>query len=471
MAEHGAVPAGGELIQPQVEAAAAAQARGINVESLPAVPLVSDGFRRYALVILLLVYTVSFLDRQIVSVLAEPIKNDLGISDTQLGLLTGLAFGIVYVGMGLPIARLADRVNRVWIIGASLTVWSAATVLCGRAANFPMLVAARMGVGIGESGCTPTAHSLISDYTPREKRASALAFFSMGTPLGSVIGLAVGGIIADSLGWRQAFLFAGIPGLILALVVFFTLREPRNAMAAADRARVQADRMSFGATLRYLSKKSSFWFLASGAAIKAFIGYGHAPFTISFFLRIHGDQIAGLAAPFGLKPLGFMGLVLGILGGILALTSTWAGGYIADKWGARDLRAYGTVPAVAALLGVPFLCASYYVDDVVLALALTIPSSLLGSLWYGPVYASAQGLVPANMRATSSSILLFVINMLGLGAGAVVVGAFSDFFNFGMGLGPAEGVRWAMIVSTLFGFVAAAMFWLARGKIREQMVS
>ena len=471
MAEQAAVPAGGELVAPQVEAAAAAQARGENVEAIPTVPLVTEGFRRYALFILLLVYTVSFLDRQIVSVLAEPIKNDLGISDTQLGLLTGLAFGIVYVGMGLPIARLADRINRVWIIGGSLTVWSAATMLCGRAANFPMLVAARMGVGIGESGCTPTAHSLISDYTPREKRASALAFFSMGTPLGSVLGLTLGGLIADSMGWRHAFILAGIPGLILAVVVFLTLKEPRNAMVAADRQRTQASQMSFGATLRYLSRKSSFWFLASGAAIKAFIGYGHAPFTISFFLRVHGDQIAEIAAPFGLKPLGFMGLVLGIMGGVLALTSTWAGGVIADRWGARDLRAYGTVPALAALVAVPFLCASYLVNDVVLALALTIPSSLLGSLWYGPVYASAQGLVPANMRATSASILLFVINMLGLGAGALTVGALSDLFNFGMGLGPAEGVRWAMFVSTLFGFLAAACFWMARGRIREQMVS
>ena len=470
MADEATAPISGEL--GGVEAHRAAEpVNPAATADIPTVPLVSAGFRRYALVVLLLVYTVSFLDRQIVTVLAEPIKNDLGISDTQLGLLTGFAFGIVYVGFGLPIARLADRVNRVWIIGASLTVWSGFTILCGRAMSFPTLVAARMGVGIGEAGCTPTSHSLISDYTPREKRASALAFFSMGTPLGSVIGLALGGIIADSMGWRHAFLFAGSPGIILAVGVCLTRREPRNAMIAADRQRATAAQMSFWATLRYLSHKSSFWFLATGAAIKAFIGYGHAPFTISFFLRVHGDQLAEVAAPFGLKPLGFMGLVLGIVGGLLSVLSTWVGGQIADRYGARDLRAYGSVPAVAALVGVPFLCSAYLVDDLTVALALMVPNALLGSLWYGPVYASAQGLVPPQMRATSASILLFVVNMIGLGAGALTVGALSDLFNFGVGLGPAEGVRWAMFASTLFGLVAALMFWLARGRIREQMVS
>lgn len=470
MANEAAAPIGADLGVTQVHPPAESAER-VAETAIPAVPLVSAGFRRYALVILLLVYTVSFLDRQIVTVLAEPIKNDLGISDTELGLLTGFAFGIVYVGLGLPIARLADRVNRVWIIGASLTVWSAFTILCGRAMSFPTLVAARMGVGIGEAGCTPTSHSLISDYTPREKRASALAFFSMGTPLGSVIGLALGGIIADTLGWRHAFLFAGIPGIILAVVVFATLREPRNAMIAADRQRAMQAQMSFGATLRYLSRKSSFWYLAFGAAIKAFIGYGHAPFTISFFLRVHGPELAAMAAPFGLKPLGFMGLVLGTFGGIMSVFSTWAGGAIADKFGGRDLRAYGSVPAVAALVGVPFLACAFLADSAWLALVLMIPSSLLGSLWYGPVYASAQGLVPPQMRATSASILLFVINMLGLGAGAVVVGMLSDLFNFGMGLGPNEGVRWALFSSTLFGLIAAVLFWMARARIREQMVS
>jgi MFS family permease len=437
----------------------------------PLVPLVSAGFRRYALVVLLMVYTVNFLDRQIVSILAEPIKNDLGISDTQLGLLTGLAFGLIYCGFGLPLARLADKANRVWIISGSLAVWSACTVLCGRAINYPTLVAARMGVGLGEAGCTPTAHALIADYTPKEKRASALAFFSIGTPLGSLLGLAMGGIIADAFGWRAAFLVAGIPGLILAVVVFFTLREPRKAMTAAATEAASAMRMSFGATVRYLSAKPTFWYMAFGAAIKAFIGYGHAPFTASFFLRMHGPEVAQLASQFGLKPLGFMGLALGLLSGIFGTISSWSGGWIADKFGARDLRAYASVPAVASVLSIPFFCAAMSVDSVPLALALLIPSSILGSLWYGPVYASAQSLVPPQMRATSASIVLFIINMTGLGFGALVVGGLSDFFNFQMGMGKAEGVRWALISSAFFGLLAAFLFFMARKRIREDIVS
>jgi len=423
------------------------------------------------MIILLLVYTVNFLDRQIVVILAEPIKNDLGISDTQIGLLTGLAFGLVYCGLGLPLARLADRANRVWIIGASLAVWSGFTLLCGRASNFTTLVAARVGVGVGEAGCVPTAHALIADYTPKEKRASALAFFAMGTPLGSLLGLAMGGVIADAYGWRAAFFVAGVPGLILAAVVFFTLKEPRNAMTAAAAQTARDAQMSFGATLKYLAGKQTFWFIAFGASVKSFIGYGHAPFTAAFFLRVHGEEVAGLADRVGLQSVGFLGIVLGLLLGISATLSSYAGGAIADRFGARDLRAYGSVPAVASLISIPFLIVAMLVDSAVLAMALLIPVYLVSALWYGPVYASAQSLVPPQMRATSASIMLFIINMVGLGLGALVVGALSDFFNKGLGLGSAEGVRWALIVSACFGLVAALLFWLARRRIREEMVS
>jgi MFS family permease len=434
-------------------------------------PLVSAGFRRYALTVLLVVYTVNFLDRQIVSILAEPIKNDLKLTDTQLGLLTGLAFGLVYCGFGLPIARLADRFNRVWIISGSLAVWSACTVLCGRAVNYGTLVAARMGVGVGEAGCTPTAHALIADYTPKEKRASALAFFAMGTPIGSLLGLAMGGVIADAYSWRAAFLIAGVPGLILAVLCLFTLKEPRDGMGRAAREAAAATQLGFSATVRYLAGRRTFWFMAFGAAIKAFIGYGHAPFTASFFLRVHSEEISQLAGQFGLQPVGFMGIALGLLSGILGAFSSWAGGMIADKFGGRDLRAYGSVPAVASLAVIPCYWAALTADSAVAALLLLTPIYLMGSLWYGPVYASAQSLVPASMRATSASIMLFIINMVGLGAGALVVGGLSDFFNFGLGMGKAEGIRWSLIVSACLGLVSAVLFWLARARIREEMVS
>lgn len=437
----------------------------------PAIPLVSDAYRRYALLLLMLVYTVNFLDRQIVTILAEPIKNDLHIADWQIGLMTGFAFAVFYTVLGLPIARLAESFNRVWIIGASLTVWSGFTLACGAAGNFVQLVLCRIGVGIGEAGCTPTAHSLISDYTPKEKRASALAFFSIGTPLGGLLGLAMGGVIADAWGWRTAFLVAGLPGLLFALIVFLTMREPRNALPPEARAQHAPGKGHFKATLQYLSSKPTFWFVAFAAAIKAFIGYGHAPFTASFFFRNHGEEVASLAAMFGLKSAGFLGTALGLMGGAAGVISSWLGGFIADQAAKRDLRAYMSVPAIASLLSPCAFVFAMLVDSAVAALFILLIPGLLGSLWYGPVYATAQGLVPIQMRATTASIMLFIINMVGLGLGPLAVGVLSDILAGPMGMGSAEGVRWALIISAMLGVGAFGLFWMARRTIREEMVS
>lgn len=443
-------------------------------EDAPLVPLVSPGFRRYALILLLAVYTVNFLDRQIVSILAEPIKRDLNLSDTQLGLLTGLAFAIFYTFLGLPIARLAERSNRVTIIGVSLAVWSGFTVVCGLATNYAQLLLARIGVGVGEAGCTPTAHSLIADYVPKSQRASALAFFAMGTPLGSLLGSSLGGVMSDTFGWRTAFLLAGLPGLLLTAVVFLTLREPRKQLSEVARARMaetQKTEGSFAATLTYLARKRSFWLVAFGAATLAFIGYGNGAFVYSFYLRNHPQEVAELAGHFGLKSVGFLGLVLGILGGVMGVLSSWLGGVLADRAGARDIRAYMTVPAVAALISPVFAVIGYLQPTAVGTMLVMLIPGLVGSLWYGPVYASGQSLVPPHMRATAASVLLFIINLVGLGAGPLIVGALSDLFAHGLGMGEAEGVRWAIIATSCCTLVAAALFWMARKTIREDLVS
>lgn len=434
-----------------------------------AAPSVSAGYRQYALWLLMLIYVVNFLDRQVINILAEPIKNDLGLLDWQLGLLSGFAFGIVYTVLGFPLARAADRYNRPWIIAGCLTAWSGFTIACGQAQNFVQLVLARAGVGIGEAGCTPTSHALIADYTPKEKRASALAFYAMGTPIGSLVGLALGGYLADTLGWRKAFLFAGLPGLLFALLAALTLREPRKAISRAAET-VTEGAATFGQTLRFLMTKRAFWWLAFGAGLRAWLGYGAAPFIPSFFYRVHGHQIADLAALFGMKSQTFVGLSLGIIGGVGGAFGSWLGGYVADRAGARDLRVFGSMPALAVVLSTPIIVFNYVTDSGVLAIGLTAVTSVLGTLWYGPVYSSAQGIVPQNMRAMSASIMLFVINFLGLVLGAICVGALSDFFNKGLGLGSAEGIRWALITSTLLAATSAIMFWAARGKIREEMI-
>ncbi|MBC7769501.1 MAG: MFS transporter [Phycisphaerales bacterium] len=436
----------------------------------PVVRAISSGYRGYAMGLLLLIYTMNFVDRQVVNILAEPIKRELGLLDWQLGAMSGLAFALFYTVLGLPIARLAERGHRPYIIAVALAVWSGFTALCGLAQNFVHLLLARIGVGIGEAGCTPPAHSLITDYVPKEKRASALAFYSMGTPLGGLIGMALGGLIADAYGWRMAFIVCGVPGVMLAVVAALTLVEPRvrNA-AAAIKSAAQAPRAPFRDALATLKRKRTFWLVSFAASLKAFIGYGQAPFAASFFYRVHGEEVAALAGQFGLQSGGFLGLTLGLMAGIGGALGAYFGGVIADKFGGRDYRAYVSVPAIASLAVIPIYLVAILSSSAVFALGCLLFGSVLGALWYGPVYATAQTIVPPHMRATASAVLLFIINLVGLGLGPIAVGALSDFYAIGLGLGEAEGVRYALLTSAFVGVAAAALFWMARRTIRDEM--
>ncbi len=431
--------------------------------------------RTYALSLLLGIYTINFLDRQVVNILAEPIKQDLGLADWQLGLMSGLAFALFYTVLGIPIARLAERSNRPMIIGTAVAVWSGFTALCGVAQNFFQLILFRIGVGVGEAGCTPPAHSLISDYVPKEKRSTALAFYSMGTPIGGLLGLIFGGLIADAYGWRVAFFVAGVPGILFAILAYFTLPEPRKELAKRAE-KIQAASATFGETLKALMGKKTFWYISFAAAIKAFIGYGHAPFTASFFLRNHPEQVQALASSVGatvgynLQSVGFLGLALGLMSGTAGALGSWLGGFLADRYGARDLRAQMIAPAIASLVTVPIYIFAVSVGSVPLALLLLTVNGLLGTIWYGPVYGTAQSIVPPHMRATTSAILLFIINLIGLGLGPLAVGLLSDYFAVGMNMGSGEGVRWALIVSSAFGLLAFFCFWMATRTIREDNV-
>jgi predicted MFS family arabinose efflux permease len=300
----------------------------------------------------------------------------------------------------------------------------------------------------------------------------------MGTPLGSLLGLAIGGALSDMFGWRKAFMVAGAPGLFLAVLCLFTLKEPRQRIAGAVQATAQKTAQAvgdglatFSETFRYLCTKRAFWWLAFGAGIRSFLGYGHAPFVPSFFYRVHGPEVAQLAAQFGMKKGAFIGLALGLTTGVAGALGSWTGGQVADRWGAKDLRIFASLPAIAVLVSFPFTLLLYTTDNTALALGLYFFPAFLGTLWYGPIYASAQGMVPQRMRAMSASIMLFVINFLGLVLGALAVGALSDIFNKGLGLGPAEGVRWALIASTAAGLISALLFWLARKDVRTEMVS
>lgn len=431
-------------------------------------------YRRYVLCLLLIVYFLNFLDRQILNILAEPIKRELNLSDTQLGLLTGLAFALFYTILGLPLARLAERTNRVRIIGVSLAVWSGFTAACGLAQNFTQLLLLRVGVGIGEAGCSPPSHSLISDYFPREERASALGFYAMGVPLGTMAGLAFGGLIADAYGWRWALVAAGLPGLVVALLVLFTMRETRVTMKREQAVRA-ADAPPLREAIRELASKRSFWWAALGASFTALVSYGHTAFFASFFLRNHGEGVAALAADFSaltgghFQSTGFLGLALGIIIGTSGLLGSLIGGRVSDAYGRNDARAYVTLPAFALICGIPFALAAFFSGNTAIALLMVAPQVFLKSFWYGPIFALAQSVVQPRTRATAAAVLLFMFNLIGLGLGPLAVGVMSD--GFATLLGEGDGLRYAMAVSAALGVVGAICFLMARRTIRADIVS
>jgi MFS transporter, Spinster family, sphingosine-1-phosphate transporter len=418
-------------------------------------PLSSPRYRAYVLGMLVVVYVFNFLDRQIVTILAEPIKNDLGLNDTQIGLMTGLAFAIFYTVLGIPIARLADRANRVSIISAALVIWSGMTALCGMAQNFAQILAARIGVGVGEAGCSPPAHSLIADYFPPEKRASALSIYALGIPIGSILGLLAGGWIAELYGWRTAFFVVGIPGIALAVLVKLSIREPLRGMSdVAARQTPTGEQPSLGETLKTLLSNKTMLHLAMGGALTSFVGYGLGQWMPAFFMRVHAMGIAETATYFG--------LVLGVASAI----GTVLGGTIADKLASRDRRNYAWLPAGGVLIAFPFYVVAMLNDNPYIAIAILVAPSLLNSLWLGPAFGTIQNLAPMRMRALASAVMLFVLNIIGLGLGPFLVGVLSDLLSGTFG---QDSLRYAILIATFAYFWAGAHFLLAGRTIRQDL--
>ncbi len=424
-----------------------------SISGAAANPLQAARYRTYVLTMLVVIYVFNFLDRQIVTILAEPIKVDLGLSDTQIGLMTGLAFAIFYTVLGIPIARLADRANRVSIIAVALVVWSGMTALCGLAQNFVQLLAARIGVGVGEAGCSPPAHSLIADYFPPDKRASALSIYALGIPVGSILGLLAGGWIAEFYGWRMAFFLVGLPGIALAVVLKLTVREPIRGMSDAPAAPETAQ-PPLGATLRTLLQNRTLVHMAMGGALTSFVGYGLGQWLPAFFIRTHGLGVGETATYFG--------LVLGVA----SAAGTILGGAIADRLAGRDRRVYAWLPAAGVLVAFPFFVVALLLDQPYLAIAILVTPSLLNSLWLGPAFGTIQNLAPMRMRALASALLLFILNIIGLGFGPFLVGVTSDLLR---GIAGAESLRYAVLISTGVYFWAGAHFLLAARTIRQDL--
>jgi predicted MFS family arabinose efflux permease len=441
----------------------------------------SPSYVRYALWLLLIIYTLNFVDRQIVAILAKPIKDELGLSDTQLGLLTGIAFAFFYTLLGIPIARFAEKGNRATIIGTAVVVWSGFTALSGMATNFTQLFLARIGVGVGEAGCTPPAHALISDYVSPEKRASAIAFYSLGVPVGTAFGFLIGSQLGANYGWRVAFLAVGLPGVLLGILAMFTLKEPRKLGLVV--ASTGAKSASFGEAIKVLSRKKSYVYCVLAATMISFLGYGHAVFLPQFYARVHHLD---------LKTIGMISAITALVAGGLG---TYLGGVMADRAAKSDTRAYVTVPLIAFLAGVPFFFIGMTNANLTMVVAMLAVPTFLNAMWYGPLYAAVQSLSPIRMRATAVALMLFVINMVGLGLGPLLIGIGSDVFAKQLFVGPtpdigfavycakgaasatstacltasAEGLRQSIMWSVIVGIIALWAFWMARKTIVQDL--
>lgn len=391
-------------------------------------PYEKPSIRNYALVILTLVYTFNFVDRQLLSILQEAIKAELLLSDAQLGLLTGFAFAMFYVTAGIPIARLADRSNRKNIVAASIGLWSFMTAISGFVQNYTQLLLARVGVGIGEAGGSPPSHSIVSDIFPKEQRASALAFYSTGVNLGIMFGFLFGGWLNEFFGWRVAFLVVGVPGIMMAILVYMTVPEPVRGLI--ENRKASDTQVPFGEVLTVLWQRKTFRHLALAAGLNAFAGYGTVNWVASFFIRSHGMTT------------GELGTWLALSTGLAGAIGIFVGGVLGDKFGEKDKRWYLWIPGLATLLVVPFLLVVLLVGNQYVALVCVFVPGFLQNVYLGNSIATTHNLVGLRWRSTSSAILFFVLNIIGLGMGPFMVGFLSDVYSSSMG---SESLRYAML--------------------------
>jgi MFS family permease len=402
---------------------------------------------------LLLVYAFNFIDRIMLGILVPPIKHEFLLTDTELGLLGGTAFALFYTALGIPIGWLADRLNRVWIVTIALALWSAFTAACGAAQNFAQLFAARLGVGIGEAGGVAPAYALISDYFPPSRRARALAVYSFGIPLGSAAGILFGGLIAARVNWRAAFVIVGAAGLILAPMFRLCVREPaRGRLDAPSPPTVVGTAPRLREVAQLLAGKPSFWYLSLGAASASVMGYGVYFWMPSFLVRSYHLSLPQVSVCF--SALTFISGVAGI----------WLGGALADRLGSTRRAAYAMVPAVAFVLSVPLYAAALLAPASLNSLPIFLLPMALALAWLAPTASAIQHLVPPGMRALAAALLLFIINLIGLGAGSYAIGALSDHFATAQG---TESLRYAMLAGSAFYLLAAALYALGARRLAQ----
>jgi predicted MFS family arabinose efflux permease len=411
-------------------------------------------YRYWVLGILVFVYTLNFVDRVVLGALVPPIKAELQLPDTQLGLLGGTAFALFYTALGIPIGWLADRINRVWIVTLALGLWSGFTAMCGLAQSFTQLFLARLGVGVGEAGGVAPSYSLVADYFPPAQRARALGVYAFGIPIGSALGLLFGGVIAAWINWRMAFFIVGSAGLLAAPMLKLLVREPQRGALDGQRQTVAVP--GFGSVLRLLLRKPSFWGLSLGGASSSIMAYGALFWLPSFFVRSYGMSLVQMSVFYS---------ALTLVGGIAGI---WLGGVLADRHGAVRRSAYALVPAAAFVLTVPGYVIGVLSPSLSWASVVFIVPIALGLVWLGPTTATIQHLVPPEMRAVASAIFLFINNLIGLGCGSLLIGALSDALQTRYGV---DALRYAILAGTSFYLLAALLFYLSSRRLERDWES
>jgi MFS family permease len=411
-------------------------------------PLRRSSYRYVILAMLLLVYTLSYVDRQIIGILSIPIKTELNLSDTQLGLLGGFTFAVFYTALGIPIARLADTANRARIIAVSLALWSVFTALCGAAGSFPLLLLARLGVGVGEAGGVAPSYSLLSDYFPPRERGRVIGLYSLGVPIGSAAGLFLGGYLAQHYGWRLTFVFLGVLGVLLTPLFMLLVRETKRG--AFDPPHEATSRAGFLQVLRHLKSKPAFWVASIATGFGSMMSYGLGFWMPSYVQRsLHLDltQTAWL--------LGGTTLVGGTI-------SMFGSGWLADKLGLRSIRSYALIPCFGCLATLVCLILAVNVTSIAATLVVLLGVYVFSQAYAPPTIALVQSLAPAHMRATTSAIFLLILNVMGLGLGPLAFGAVSDSLTASFGQG-ALGL--AIVICGLVFYLAAALLFVIESRI------
>ena len=420
--------------------------------------LPSPRYANYVLAVMVLMYTCNYLDRFVLTIMITDIKKDLEISDSMAGFLMGPAFAAFYTICGVPIARWADVGSRRGIIALGMTVWSGFTALSGMVTTSAQLAVARICVGVGEAAGAAPAHSLLSDYFRPDQRATALSFFQGGVYFGSMLGLVIGGLLIEPVGWRATFLIVGLPGILIALIVRFTVREPARGQfdPRPTRTRSAPPRATIAEVASFLARRPTFWLVALGAGIASFAGTGYGMWMPAFLERVHDLPRAEIGVRFGL-----IQYIPAFLGAIL-------NGKIADHLGARDVRWYAWVGAIAVGLTIPFMALQLLWPDGREAIYWAIPSALCGAGWAPIAYGLAQNLAPPHMRAVASSFIIIFITFLGTGLGPWAVGALNDLLEPTYG---AFAIRWSMLGVLATCTIGAVLFALASRTIEKDMAA